>query len=133
LWRRACKRTDEPAPEVHNPVQIGAAVLFGAIYALVTLALAAAQQGFGEAGTYAVSALAGLADVNAITLSTARLVATERLTTTTGADMIVIAYLANLLGKGVLAAIVGTPALARIVAPAFAFTFALGIVVVLMF
>lgn len=133
LWRRACKQADEPAPEVHNPVQIGAAVLFGAIYALVTLALAAAQQGFGEAGTYAVSALAGLADVNAITLSTARLVATERLTTTTGADMIVIAYLANLLGKGVLAAIVGTPALARIVAPAFAFTFALGIVVVLMF
>ena len=118
---------------MHNPVQIGAAVLFGAIYALVTLALAASAAGLRRGRTYAVSALAGLADVNAITLSTARLVATERLTATTGADMIVIAYLANLLGKGVLAAIVGTPALAQSWRPPSLTTFALGIVVVLMF
>lgn len=133
LWHRTREASDEPAPEVRNPVQIGAAVLFGAIYAIVTLALAAAQRGFGEAGTYAVSALSGLTDMNAITLSTARLVATERLAAASGTDMIVIAYLANLLAKGILAAVVGTRQLARMIALAFACTFVVGIVVVLAF
>lgn len=133
LWFRAGGGTDGPAPNVRNPVQIGAAVLFGAIYAIITLALAAAQHTFGEAGSYAVSALSGLTDVNAIVLSTARLVGTERLSAASGVDMMVIAYLSNLLAKGALAAVVGTREMARAVALAFGFTFVAGVLVILAF
>jgi len=133
LWFTTRNGSDEPAPQVRNPVQIGAAVLFGAVYAVITLALAAAQHTFGEVGIYTVSALSGLTDVDAIVLSTARLVGTERLSAASGVDMMVIAYLSNLLAKGALAAIVGTRELGRTVALAFGFTFLAGVLVVLVF
>ncbi|MGD9496717.1 MAG: MgtC/SapB family protein [Armatimonadota bacterium] len=130
FWWRAGGGAQTRPPEVRNPVQLWGAILFGLIYALVILALAAGQSYFGSEGTYLVGALSGLTDVNAITLSTARLVGTERLAAASGADVVVIAYLANLLAKGILAAFVGTRELARIVALAFGFAFVAGVIVV---
>ena len=118
------------APEIKNPVQIGSALVFGLLYGVITLALAAAQQEFGGAGAYAVSALSGLTDVDAITLSTARLVGQGRLAAGSAVDVIIIAYLSNLVAKAVLAAFVGTRALARIIAIAFGFSLLAGLVVI---
>lgn len=131
FWYRAGGRAQSRPPEVKNPVQLSAAVLFGLIYAAVILALAAAQSHLGAEGTYVVGALSGLTDVNAITLSTARLVGTQRLAAASGVDIVVIAYLANLVAKGALAAIIGTRELGRIVAIGFGFAFVAGIIVML--
>ena len=130
FWWRAGAGAEARPPEIKNPVQLWGAIVFGLIYGLVILALAAGQHLFGTEGTYLVGALSGLTDVNAITLSTARLVGTERLAAAAGADIVVIAYLANLVAKGVLAAFVGTRELARIIALSFGFAFVAGIVVI---
>jgi len=56
-----------------NPLGMASALFFGALYALVKLATFAAEGWLGAAGVYAVAALSGLQDLDAITLSVARL------------------------------------------------------------
>jgi hypothetical protein len=57
--------------EVKNPFSLIAAVKFAALFAVVLLAFKIVQQHFPPDGLYAVAALAGLTDVDAITLSMA--------------------------------------------------------------
>ena len=105
LWFRV-RQESVTIPEQENPTQLKAAVLFGAMYAFVLIALAAAQRYTGDDGLYVVSALSGLTDMDAITLSTARLArANDPMILRDGWRMIVTAILANLVFK---AGIVGT-------------------------
>jgi hypothetical protein len=60
------------------PSQLGTALGFGLLYAVVLVAAAAAREQFGTGGLYAVSALSGLTDVDAITISAAQLVGDGR-------------------------------------------------------
>ncbi|MEA3401784.1 MAG: MgtC/SapB family protein [Armatimonadota bacterium] len=132
LWLRGGGSPSSEPPEVKNPAEVRAAIIFGVLYALVSLALAAAQQHFSDAGTYTVSALSGLTGVDAITLSTARLAGVDRIASAQAIDVIVIAYISNLVAKGALAAIVGTTELARMILLAFGFTFLAGLAVILL-
>jgi uncharacterized membrane protein (DUF4010 family) len=54
---------------VQNPFSLTAAAKFAAFFAVVLLAAKIAQEHFSERGLYVVAALAGLTDVDAITLS----------------------------------------------------------------
>lgn len=56
---------------VKNPFSLSAAIRFGALFAVVLVVVKLAQQHLPSAGLYAVSALAGAADVDAIVLSLA--------------------------------------------------------------
>lgn len=56
-------------PEQKNPTELGSAIFFGALYAVVLVAAAYAKEKFGVTGIYTVSALSGLTDMDAITLS----------------------------------------------------------------
>ncbi len=94
-------------PESTNPAELRGAVLFGVIFALILLAAAWALDQFGHRGLLAVAALSGLTDVDAITLSTARMVEEARTGPRTGAAGIVVAILANVLFKLGIAAFVG--------------------------
>ncbi len=132
LWFGPKVRSEGEAPEVKNPVQIGAALIFGILYGFITLALAAAQHRYGQAGAYFVSALSGLTGVDAITLSTARLVGTGRIGTAQATDVIVIAYLSNILLKGGLAVFVGTWRLGKIIAWSFGFALVAGMLVIVL-
>jgi uncharacterized membrane protein (DUF4010 family) len=132
LWFGREQRSEGEAPEVKNPVQIGSALFFGVVYGLVSLALAAGEQYYGQAGTYVVSALSGLTDVDAITLSTARLVGQGRMGIPQATDVVVIAYLSNLLLKGGLAAFIGTRELGRIIAASFGFALVAGVLVIVL-
>lgn len=60
-------------PAQENPAQLKTALLFALIYAVIKLAVAAAKEHFGTAGLYAVGVISGLTDMDAITLSPARL------------------------------------------------------------
>jgi uncharacterized membrane protein (DUF4010 family) len=56
---------------VRNPFSLTAAAKFGALFAVVLLAVKIVQENFPPSGLYAIAALAGLTDVDAITLSMA--------------------------------------------------------------
>jgi uncharacterized membrane protein (DUF4010 family) len=56
---------------IRNPFSLGEAVRFGLLFAVILLAVKIAQQELPSVGLYVVSALAGTADVDAITLSLA--------------------------------------------------------------
>lgn len=56
---------------VQNPFSLTQAARFAALFAVVLLAVKIAQEQFPPSGLYAVAALAGLTDVDAITLSVA--------------------------------------------------------------
>ncbi|KQW42459.1 MULTISPECIES: DUF4010 domain-containing protein [unclassified Roseateles] len=57
------------AAPLKNPFSLGAAIRFGALFAVVLVIVKLAQQQFPAGGLLAVSALAGAADVDAIVLS----------------------------------------------------------------
>jgi uncharacterized membrane protein (DUF4010 family) len=63
-------------PEMTNPLALPTALKFGALLALVVLATHYFQVWFGTAGVYAVAALSGITDVDAVTVSMARMTGT---------------------------------------------------------
>jgi uncharacterized membrane protein (DUF4010 family) len=84
-----------------NPFDLTPAITFGLLYAAILVATSAAQTYFGNAGIYATSLLSGLADVDAITLSVARLSGpTGNIDLQTAARAIVLGAAANTLLKG---------------------------------
>ncbi len=99
LWLRV-RRQPATMPKQENPTQLKSAVFFGAMYAFVLFALAATQQRFGDAGLYVVAGLSGLTDMDAVTLSTARLARDgDPMVLADGWRMMVIASLSNLVFK----------------------------------
>ena len=76
-------------------------------YALVLFALAAAKMYAGSQGLYVVAGLSGLTDMDAITLSTARMAQSDPAIAADGWRLIVVAALANLVFKALLAGLLG--------------------------
>jgi len=114
--RRAARKPPEPG----NPAELRSALFFGAIYAAVLLAVAFARDRFGTAGLYTVAALSGLTDVDALTLSTARLVDGGRLAPGDGWRAILLAVLSNLVFKAGIVAVLGSRRMLGRVAVLFA-------------
>ncbi|MCC6811997.1 MAG: MgtC/SapB family protein [Deltaproteobacteria bacterium] len=85
--------------DAENPSQFRTAFVFAGLYALISLASAAANHHLGDAGLYVVAAISGLTDLDAITLSTARLVHGGKLDEVDGWRVIVVAIMSNLLFK----------------------------------
>lgn len=102
---------DDELPERGNPAELKAALIFGALYAAVLLAVAFARDRFGTAGLYIVAGISGLTDVDAITLSTGRLVQGGRLDPDTGWRAILLASMSNLGFKAGIVAALGSRAL----------------------
>lgn len=111
-WRSGDNPGESPM-EPGNPSELKPAVLFGALYAVVLLVLAAAEDWLGDTGLYVAALLSGLTDVDAITLSTSRLVATEGLDPSTGWRVILVGALSNLVFKLGVAATLGGRQFAR--------------------
>jgi uncharacterized membrane protein (DUF4010 family) len=106
-WLAGRRENAEP-PEPANPAQLKSALVFGALYAAVLLAVAFARERFGTAGLFTVAALSGLTDMDAITLSTARLVSGGGLDPGTGWRAILLAALSNLVFKAGTVAVLGS-------------------------
>ena len=118
LWGR---ERSQPAqmPEQQNPTQLKSAIVFGVLYAAVLFALAAARHYWNSEGLYFVSFLSGLTEMDAVTLSTARLSATDPMVAADGWRMIIVAAMANLLSKAGIAGVLGGRRLAARVALLF--------------
>lgn len=118
LWRRS-PEGEGPMPERANPAELTPALVFGLLYAVILLAVAAAEEWFGDRGLYVVAAISGLTDMDAITLSTARLTADGRLEAATLWRVVLVAGTANLVFKLALAGTIGGRALALRLAPLY--------------
>lgn len=73
LWRARQEESKPGAMGLSNPFELGMAVKFAVLLAVVMLASEVLQRWAGSAGLYLLSAVAGLADVDAIALSMAQM------------------------------------------------------------
>jgi uncharacterized membrane protein (DUF4010 family) len=123
LWwhyRRAGGEKGEDSDRLQNPTQLGTAVLFAAFYALVLLASAWLSDVAGSGGLFVLAAISGLTDVDAITLSSARLAVQGNISLAESVTAITLAVAANMLFKAGVAVVVGGRTVGRMVAIAFA-------------
>jgi len=115
FWLRV-QRSTEDMPEQKNPTELKSALVFAALYAGVLMALSAAKTYLGGQGLYVVAILSGLTDMDAITLSTSRMVrrgtADGGIEAATGWRLIVVATMSNLVFKWGMALAIGRVRLA---------------------
>ena len=109
---RRASRDDGPAPELANPFELKSAMKFALAYAVVLVAVEAAGRLLGTWGVLAAAIVAGLTDVDAITLSLASLSGLE-IDPGTAALGIALGALSNTGAKAAYAAWLGAPAFRR--------------------
>jgi uncharacterized membrane protein (DUF4010 family) len=73
LLKQDAKQGVDPPLEIDNPLKMTMAIKFGLFLAVIMFFSAAMLEWFGEGGIYLLSIVSGLMDVDAITLSLARL------------------------------------------------------------
>ena len=113
LWQRTRFHGRGVVTPGTNPFELGEAIKFGLLFGVVTLVAKAAEVYLGETGLYIAGALAGLTDVDAISLSMANLAAAEPESLNVAGRTIVIAVVSNTLTKTGMAVFLGAPALRR--------------------
>lgn len=135
LSMRALTRKEAlPVLQLHNPTELGTALKFGALYALVLLGSAWLSSVAGSRGLYAAAFASGLVDIDPPTLSALNLHNAGRAGAYEAVTAIAIAVAANMLFKlGVLAwfggrrlALQALPPLAAALAGGAAALYALG-------
>ena len=118
--------TAEPAAH-ENPAQLKPAIVFGALYAVILFIVAAAKANFGDSALYWIAGISGLTDVDAITLSTAKMFNEERVDAGMAWRVILVATMSNLVFKAGAVALLGTRKLFLTVATVFGIAIAGGI------
>jgi uncharacterized membrane protein (DUF4010 family) len=112
LVYRKPEAAGENVVAVQNPFELGTAIRFGAVFAVILLASKGALHYLGDRGLYVASALGGTTDVDAVTLSSARFASTG-LAASVATLSIMIAVAVNTIVKSSLALGLGTRALGR--------------------
>lgn len=129
LWRKnddVSKLEYEPK----NPFELGSAIRFGLLLAVIMLSAMAIRHWFGDAGLYALSAISGVIDVDAITLSIAKMT-TQALPLEVGGKAIILAVIVNTLVKMGLVITLGASLLKKYALPGYLLTVLMGGVVFL--
>ena len=117
LYRRS-GRSEPDTTAISNPFELGPALSFGLLFAVILVISRAAQLWFGETGIYATAVFAGSVDVDAITLSMAQMSREPGgLSQTVAGQAIVLAAIVNTLLKGVIVGFSGSRGLWRLLLP----------------
>ncbi|MES0342643.1 MAG: MgtC/SapB family protein [Anaerolineales bacterium] len=125
---RAEEKADHGGIELSNPLRLKTAITFGLVFAVVLVAVEAANEYFGSAGVYIASILAGITDVDSITLSVSNLSLKGLLDPRVAAIAIILATIMNTIAKAVMAMVLGTPRLRRLVSRAFGLVVLAGLI-----
>lgn len=99
LWKRGEKDGTDQEIQIDNPFELGTALKFGALLALILLLAEGMKEWFGDQGIYLLSFISGLVDVDAIALSLSKM-ALQDLSTEVATLGIVIAAASNTIVKG---------------------------------
>ncbi len=123
LWRLQSQKETEPkanSSEVgsKNPLELTSAIKFGLLFGVILFIAKAASVYTGEAGIYLSSIVAGLTDVDAITLSLSDLASTT-LQPVTAARGIILATAANTVVKASIVFVLAAPAVRKRALPVF--------------
>jgi len=103
---------------IQNPLNLKDALKFAVFYSFILILVAFAQAHLGNAGVYLTSAVSGLTDVDAITISLSGLAGRE-MPPAVAATAILIAALANTLTKYGICIVAGNGAFVRAITPAY--------------
>jgi uncharacterized membrane protein (DUF4010 family) len=106
VWRHAANSSRQQPLKLDNPLDLPSVLKFGLLLMVVTVLVKLSTALAGDAGAYAIAALSGIADVDAITLSMAR-TAGDQIGTGAASLAILIAVLVNTFSKTALAWSVG--------------------------
>jgi uncharacterized membrane protein (DUF4010 family) len=117
LFLRGFDGGDREDLKTGNPAELSTALFFGAVYSVVIFVSAAVSHYFGETMLYPVAIVSGLTDVDAITLSTARLHEGMRISADTAWRVVFLASVSNLAFKTGVVGVLGGPALRRRLVP----------------
>jgi uncharacterized membrane protein (DUF4010 family) len=115
-----------------NPAELMPALIFAGLYALVLLGVAAARDYLGTGGLYGVAVLSGMHDLDAITLSTARFVDQGEVEGDLGGRLLLVAFMANLVLKAAVVAVLGRRQFLRLIALPFAVALLGGVMLLLL-
>jgi uncharacterized membrane protein (DUF4010 family) len=124
--------TIETNVNLSNPFKLSPALKFGAFFAFVLLVSKIASIYFGQTGTYATSLVAGLVDVNAITLSLATLAKTSHIEDSVAVAAIILAAMTNTLVKLFITYVLGSREFGSRIAQIFLPMIAVGLLAVLL-
>ncbi|TFH07435.1 MAG: MgtC/SapB family protein [Candidatus Atribacteria bacterium] len=102
------------------PFELGPALRFAAAYAIILVFSRGAQMLLGDPGVYVSAAASGIADVDAITLSLARMTEAGTVGAGTASKAIVLAAMVNTSVKGGIVLALGAPSLRKSILPALA-------------
>ncbi len=116
-WRSPALITTATTSPLKNPLEIVPALTFGLLLALVLLLGNALQSGFGATGVLALAAASGVADVDAITLSLARMSQDDLAIRVTVMGVVTAASVNSLVKAGMAAAIGGLDVARRVGLP----------------
>jgi len=97
---------EHPELKITNPLELGTAIKLAAVIAIVMLAAEVVQNNVGAPGILGVAALSGVADVDAVTISMARLGA-GRIALDVAVQAIALAVGVNTMAKAVMAGSAG--------------------------
>ena len=100
LYLRRSKQDSAQGVELKNPFELGPALKFGALFAVILLLAQVASALFGAAGLYALSVISGLTDVDAIVLACADLVGRQEVESLVATSMVTLAVMSNTAVKG---------------------------------
>lgn len=131
LWRGLKPEGEISQTRLPNPFELGNALKFGLLLALIMVLASGAKAWFGDAGLYTLAVVSGLADVDALTLSVAKL-STSGLELEVARNTILIAVFTNTIIKVILAAAIGGLALGMRAASVSLLAIALGTIALFM-
>jgi uncharacterized membrane protein (DUF4010 family) len=123
--------SDAPAPMKTTGIPTAQAAAFAHTHSDALETYRRSTRHYGNRGLYVVAALAGLTDVDAITLSTVQLVNAGRLNADDGWRLVVMAAVSNLIFKAGAVAALGCRQLFVRILPAYGIVIAAGILMLL--
>jgi len=138
-WKRRELRRAAPPVEaageavaMANPFALVPAIKWGLVLSAVLVVMAVARQYLGARGLYVAAAVAGLADVDAVTVAVSRQAQAGTLAVAGASLAITIAVVSNTIVKGTLALTLGRAGFGRPIALVFVAAIAVGVAAALL-
>jgi uncharacterized membrane protein (DUF4010 family) len=103
-------KSNDSEIDVKNPFELSSAIRFGIAFAVISLATKAAREYLGDQGLYIAAGVAGMTDVDAVSLSTAKQATAGDVASVVA---ILIAIVSNTIVKSSIAAAIGGPRLGK--------------------
>jgi len=121
------KKVTKKILKLHHPLGLSTAIKFGIAFAIVIVVIEVALNSFGVSGVYLMSMIAGLTEMDAITLSVTNLAKNSQVQNQTAAIAILLATIMNTISKALIAFFTGSRELYQIIFKAFGVIILIGI------